>query len=104
MARQSNKDKAFQNKQLWDRSNNVYRQKWQTTSQQGFDFYLNEQLTSEEQDALKEAGMPSFIINRITPVVEIMRYFVTANSPRWKAVGSEGSDADIAQVHSDIAD
>ena len=104
MARQSNKDKAFQNKQLWDRSNNVYRQKWQTTSQQGFDFYLNEQLTSEEQDALKEAGMPSFIINRITPVVEIMRYFVTANSRRWKAVGSEGSDADIAQVHSDIAD
>ena len=104
MARQSNKNKAFQNKQLWDRSNNVYRQKWQTVSQQGFDFYLNEQLTSEEQDALKEAGMPSFIINRITPVVEIMRYFVTANSPRWKAVGSEGSDSDIAQVHSDIAD
>ena len=104
MARQSNKNKAFQNKQLWDRSNNVYRQKWQTVSQQGFDFYLNEQLTSEEQDALKEAGMPSFIINRITPVVEIMRYFVTANSPRWKAVVSEGSDSDIAQVHSDIAD
>ena len=42
MARQSNKNKAFQNKQLWDRSNNVYRQKWQTVSQQGFDFYLND--------------------------------------------------------------
>ncbi len=104
MARQTNKSKAGLNKQLWDRSNNIYRIKWQTVSQQGYDFYLNEQLTSEEKEALREAGMPNFIINRITPVVEIMRYFVTANNPRWKAVGSEGSDTDIAQVHSDIAD
>ena len=28
---------------------------------------------------------------------------VTANSPRWQAVGAEGSDIDIAAVHSDIA-
>jgi hypothetical protein len=33
-----------------------------------------------------------------------MKYFVTANSPRWKAVGATGDDVDIAQVHSDIAD
>ena len=104
MARQSNKDKAHKNKQLWDRANNLYRVKWQTTSQQGYDFYLNQQLTTEEEKALKESGMPSFIINRVTPVIEIMRYFSTANNPRWKAVGAEGSDADVAQVHSDIAD
>ena len=104
MARLTNKNKATLNKQLWDRSNNIYRIKWQTTSQQGYDFYLNEQLTSQEKESLREAGMPDFIINRITPVIEIMRYFVTANNPRWKAVGAEGSDADIAQVHSDIAD
>ena len=42
MARQTNKSKAGLNKQLWDRSNNIYRIKWQTTSQQGYDFYLNE--------------------------------------------------------------
>jgi len=104
MPRQSNKNKASLNKQLWDRANNIYRRKWHAVSQKGYDFYLNEQLTTEEQETLQEAGMPSFIINRITPVIEIMRYFVTANNPRWKAVGAEGSDADIAQVHSDIAD
>ena len=27
MARQSNKDKAHKNKQLWDRANNLYRVK-----------------------------------------------------------------------------
>jgi len=104
MPRKSNKDKAGLNKQLWDRSNNLYRIKWQTVSQQGYDFYLNEQLTTHEKESLREAGMPDFIINRITPVIEIMRYFVTANNPRWKAVGAEGSDSDIAQVHSEIAD
>ena len=104
MARESNKKKAQMNKALWDRANNLPRVKWQTNSQQGYDFYLNQQLTSEEEKALKESGMPTFIINRITPVIEIMRYFTTANSPRWKAVGAEGSDSEIAQVHSDIAD
>ena len=104
MARETKKSKASINKQLWDRSNNLQRVKWQTVSQQGYDFYLNEQLSSEEKRTLEEAGMPSFIINRITPVIEIMRYFVTSNNPRWKAVGAEGSDADVAQVHSEIAD
>tara|TARA_R110002167_G_scaffold87677_3_gene236728 strand:- start:2674 stop:4749 length:2076 start_codon:yes stop_codon:yes gene_type:complete len=33
-----------------------------------------------------------------------MKYFVTANNPRWKAVGATGDDTDIAQVHSDISD
>ena len=33
-----------------------------------------------------------------------MKYFVTANSPRWKAVGVTGDDVDIAQVHSELAD
>ena len=49
MPRTSNKNKAHKNKQLWDRANNLYRVKWQTTSQQGYDFYLNQQLTSEEE-------------------------------------------------------
>jgi hypothetical protein len=33
-----------------------------------------------------------------------MKYFVTANDPKWKAVGATGDDVDVAQVHSDIAD
>ena len=104
MPRTTNKKRAQINKQLWERANNSHRQRWQTLSQKGFDFYLNEQLSKQEVDALHEAGMPSFTINRVTPIVEIMKYFVTANNPRWKAVGATGDDVDVAQVHSDIAD
>ena len=104
MARLTNKKRAQVNKQLWERANNSHRQRWQNLSQKGFDFYLNEQLSKKEVDALEEAGMPTFTINRITPIVEIMKYFATANNPRWKAVGATGDDVDVAQVHSDIAD
>ena len=104
MARVTKKNKAQVNKQLWDRANNTHRQRWQTLSQKGYDFYLNEQLSKKEKDQLEESGMPTFTINRITPIVEIMKYFVTANNPKWKAVGATGDDVDVAQVHSDIAD
>ena len=104
MARKTKKSKAQINKQLWDRANTSQRVKWQTTSQKGYDFYLNEHLTKDEKETLQESGMPTFIVNRITPIVEIMKYFVTANNPRWKAVGVTGDDTDVAQVHSDIAD
>ena len=104
MARVTNKKRAQVNKQLWERANNSHRQRWQTLSQKGFDFYLNEQLSKNEVDSLEEAGMPTFTINRVTPIIEIMKYFATANSPRWKAVGATGDDVDVAQVHSDIAD
>ena len=104
MARVTKKSKAQINKQLWDKANNSHRQRWQTKSQKGYDFYLNEQLTKDEQTMLEESGMPTFTINRITPIIEIMKYFVTANNPKWKAVGATGDDVDIAQVHSDIAD
>jgi len=104
MARMTNKKRAQINKQLWDRANNSHRQRWQTLSQKGYDFYLDEQLTKDEIDNLEEAGMPTFTINRITPIIEIMKYFVTANDPRWKAVGVTGDDVDVAQVHSEISD
>jgi len=104
MARMTNKKRAQTNKQLWEKANNSHRQRWQTLSQKGFDFYLNEQLSKREVDALEEAGMPTFTINRVTPIIEIMKYFVTANNPRWKAVGATGDDVESAQVHSDIAD
>jgi hypothetical protein len=98
------KNKGAVNKELWDRANSTHRRKWQFTSQKGFDFYLDEQLTKEESDSLKESGMPNFTINRVLPIIEIMKYFVTAQNPRWKAVGVTGDDADIAQMHSDISE
>ena len=104
MARETKKNKAQINKQIWDKVNNSHRHRWQSVSQKGYDFYLNEQLTKEELTMLEESGMPTFTINRITPIIEIMKYFVTANDPKWKAVGVTGDDTDIAQVHADIAD
>jgi len=104
MAKRGRKNKAHINKQLWDRSNSTDRSKWRSKSQKGYDFYLDEQLSMDEEKSLEESGMPSFTINRILPIIEIMKYFVTANSPRWKAVGATGDDTDIAQVHSDISD
>ena len=89
---------------MFNSANSDERIKWQSQSQKGYDFYLNDQLTEDEKDALEEAGMPTFQINRITPIIETMKYFVTANNPRWKAVAVDGSDTNIAQIHSDISD
>jgi hypothetical protein len=96
--------KAAEVHELFDRANGVYRRKWRALEQRSFEFYLNNQLSAAQITELENAGMPSFIINRITPVIEIMKYFVTANNPRWKAVGVTGDDSDIAAIHGDIAD
>jgi len=104
MAKRGRKNKADINKQLFQKANNYYRKKWFSDSQKSMDFFLNEQLSSQELEDLREGGMPDFIINRITPAIEIMKYFVTANNPRWQAIGVEGSDSDIAHIHSLIAE
>ena len=89
---------------LYNKANGSNRAKWEFIAQKSYEFFLGEQLTEDEQDALKSAGMPNFTVNRITPVIEMMKFFATANTPRWQAVGADGSDADVAAVHSDIAD
>ncbi len=48
--------------------------------------------------------MPTFTINRILPVVEMLNFYATANNPRWQAIGVEGSDSDVAAVFSDLSD
>jgi len=101
MARTKKAERIYQ---MWNSANSEERVKWQSDSQKGFDFYLNEQLTQDELETLRESGMPTFEINRITPIIETMKYFVTANNPKWKAVAVEGSDTNIAQVHSDISE
>jgi len=103
MPRKSNKKKAEAVRELWNKASTGERSRWRSINQRGYDFYLNDQLTSRDRDDLQEAGMPDFIINRITPAIEIMKFFVTANNPRWQAVGSDGSDVDIAAVHADVA-
>ena len=83
MAKKGRPKKADLILDLWRKSNNYSRRKWYNDSQASNDFYLNDQLTQDERDALVESGMPDFIINRITPAIDIMKYFVTANNPKW---------------------
>ena len=91
-------------KDLFNKADDSNRSKWETTQQKNLEFFLGEQLSLEESESLQDSGMPDFIVNRITPVIEMMKFFTTSQTPRWKAVGAEGSDADVAAIHSDIAD
>ena len=98
------KEKANKVKKLYDSVNDQYRTDWETVNQEGYDFYLDNQLSKEEVEALTEQGMPTFTVNRIIPVVEMLNFYATANNPRWQAIAQEGSDSDVAAVFSDIAD
>ena len=103
MAKRTSK-KAQRIKQLFELVNNTSRTQWEYINQKGFDFAHDNQITSEEQAALEEQGMPTFTINRIMPVVEMLNFYATANKPRWQAIGVDGSDTDIAAVYADVAD
>jgi hypothetical protein len=101
----SNTDKtADRVRSLFNRANGGTRINWEKVNQQGYDFANDNQMTAAEKKALEEQGMPTFTINRITPVVEMLNFYSTANSPRWQAIGTEGSDVDVAAVFSDMAD
>ena len=95
---------ASANRELYLKANGGDRQNWEKKAQESYDFYLNDQLSDKERTQLQEAGMPDFTVNRITPVVEMMLYFCTDKSPKWQAVGIEGSDSDLAHMHSTIAE
>ena len=98
------KKKVDMVRQLFNYTNNFTREQWQNVNQEGYDFAHDEQLKETEVASLREQGMPTFTINRILPVVEMLNYYATANNPRWQAIGVEGSDTDVAAVFSDIAD
>ena len=90
-------------RRIYEYSRNENRIQWEYINQKGFDFANDNQLSQEEKIALEEQGMPTFTINRIIPVIEMLNFYATAKSPRWQAVGTEGSDSDVAAVFSDIA-
>ena len=85
-------------------ANSAERSQWEYVNQKGVDFANDNQLTYEERISLEEQGMPTFTINRILPVVEMLNFYATANKPRWQAIGVDGSDIDVAAVFSDMAD
>jgi len=98
------KKRVDQIRQLFNLSNSYTRKQWEQINQKGYEFAHDEQLQQIEKDSLEEQGMPTFTINRILPVVEMLNFYATANNPRWQAVGVEGSDTDVASVFSDLAD
>ena len=98
------KKKIDQIRELYNLSNNWTRGQWQFVNQKGYEFAHDEQLSHNEKTSLQEQGMPTFTINRILPVVEMLNFYATANSPRWQAIGVEGSDSDVAAVFSDLSD
>ena len=99
------KDKTADNiRSLYNKANSVTRTQWEYINQKGFDFANDNQLTEGERQGLADQGMPTFTINRITPIVEMLNFYATANDPRWQAVGAEGSDIDVASVFAYMAD
>ena len=99
------KDKiAERTREIFEYSKTDSRIQWEYINQKGFDFANDNQLSADEKVLLEEQGMPTFTINRIIPVVEMLNFYATAKTPRWQAVGAEGSDSDVASVFSDIAD
>ena len=104
MPKTTKKQRSEQVKQLYQNSNNAFRRQWEYINQKGFDFSNDNQLTDEERNALESQGMPTFTINRIAPVVEMLNFYATANTPRGQAVGVEGSDSDVAAVMADLMD
>jgi hypothetical protein len=91
-------------RKLFNSCNQKSRAQWEYVNQKGFDFSNDNQLTEEERRSLEEQGMPTFTINRILPVVEMLNYYATASNPRWQAVAAEGSDTNVAALFSDVAD
>ena len=98
------KDRPSEVKRLYHLAQCWERQQWELVNQKGYEFAHDEQLSQNEKDSLEAQGMPTFIINRILPVVEMLNFYATANNPRWQAIGVEGSDSDVAAVFSDLAD
>ncbi len=103
MAKRQDK-KALRVRDIFDNVNTGNRHQWEFINQKGFDFANDNQLSADDKETLEEQGMPTFTINRIIPVVEMLNFYATANRPRWQAIGVEGSDVDVASVFSDIAD
>ena len=98
------KKKADEIRQLYNLANSWTRKQWENTNQRGYEFSHDEQLSKTEKDNLEEQGMPTFTINRILPVVEMLNFYATAQNPKWQAIGIDGSDTDVAAVISDLTD
>ena len=95
--------KAQEIKRLYNNVKTSQRQKWQESSEIAYNFAIGNQLTHAEKTALEEKKMPTFIINKMTPQLELMKYFLTSRNPRWQAVGVDETDSPQAEIHAKMA-
>lgn len=95
---------AEDNYKLYNASNTSSRQKWTYECFEDFQFFKGSQLTKKERERLKKEKLPIYIVNMITPAIEIMKYFIIANKPMWKYSAVETSDRDAVDVFRALAD
>jgi len=95
--------KAQDIKKLYNNSKSTQRDQWRESSEIAYNYFLGNQLTKEEKDSLNARKMPTFIINKMTPQLELMMYFLTARNPRWQAVGVDETDSEQAEIHGKMA-
>ena len=89
---------------LYEAAMTVNYERWHKQSLESFQFSIGIQQSDALLEKLIKKGMPTFIINKITPIKEMIKYFVTANSPTWRAVGWEESDTDIGKMHDAVGE
>jgi hypothetical protein len=95
--------KAQDIKNLYNNAKTSQRDQWRSSSEIAYNYFLGNQLTKEEVEALNKKKMPTFIINKMTPQLELMMYFLTARNPRWQAVGVDETDSAQAEIHGKMA-
>jgi len=98
------KKQAEQIANLSERYDTATRKLWLEKQQEGYDFRMGDQLSKDQKEKIRASGMPDFVIDMISPQIRMIKYFITANNPRWNAVGVDGSDIDIAHVFSAMID
>ncbi len=104
--RTDDKKRVGQIMNIFNAANNPNRWNWEYYMFKGEEFYEDKQLSLEEIKDLEDADMPTFIINRMSPAIEVMKYFLTAGKPRWKSIGRDtsGFDSEVGTLHTALSD
>ena len=98
-----NEDKYVERSQkLFAAAQSVNYTRWHDRSLEGFQFGLGIQMSDAKLKKRRKKGMPTFIINKLTPIKEMIKYFTTASDPEWVAIPFEASDTEIANMHNSV--
>ncbi len=98
-----NEDKYVERSQkLFAAAQSVNYTRWHSRSLEGFQFGLGIQMSDAKLKKRRKKGMPTFIINKLTPIKEMIKYFTTASDPEWVAIPFEASDTEIANMHNSV--